>query len=57
MAVGVAVRVVFCSLQPLALKGPDPEVSSTIYRGAEAISSMLKRGQETVSEIKTERRD
>lgn len=33
------------------------QVSSTIYRGGEAISSMLKREQETVSEIKTERRD
>lgn len=38
----------FSSLQPLALKGPDPEVSSTIYRGGEAISSMLRCGQETV---------
>lgn len=37
--------------------GPDHEVSSTIYRGGEAISSMLRCGQETVCEIKTERRD
>ncbi len=46
---------VFCSLQALLIKGHDPEVSSTIYRIGEVISSMLRCGHETDSEIETEK--
>lgn len=50
-------REAFCSFQPLTVKGSDLKVSSTIYRGGEAISSTLRRGREPVCEIKTKRRD